>query len=48
MESVERAGLEDSKGKKNPDDFKHTWLGLNFRAGVTFIFFNINNFFRKL
>ena len=24
------AGLEDSKDKKNPDDFKHIWIGLNF------------------
>ena len=31
-------GLEESKDKKNPDDFKHTWLGLNFKAGVTLIF----------
>ena len=31
-------GLEDSKDKKNPDDFKHTWLGLNFKAGFTLIF----------
>ena len=30
MESGE-AGLEDSKDKKNPDDFKHIWInGLNF------------------
>ena len=31
-------GLEDSKDKKHPDDFKHAWLGLNFKAGVTLIF----------
>ena len=26
------AGLEDSKNKRNPDDFKHMWIGL-----ITFI-----------
>ena len=41
-------GWEDSKDKKNPDDFKHTWLSLNFKAGITLTFFNTINFFKAL
>ena len=41
MESGE-AGLEDSKDKKNPDDFKHKRIGLNFIEAQDYFFF-INN-----
>ena len=41
MESGE-AGLEDSNDKKNPDDFKHIWIGLNFLEPQDY-FLIINN-----